>query len=143
MEINKEQVAELLFQTLETEIGGVLVYETALRCVVNDDLKEEWEKYLEQTHRRVQIVQGLVEQFGLDPNNEPVCFLPDQIVTHRSSSDAAGPVIYLSGCRPPSLAFARRYVLPDAQFGLHRPTRPASPVLPLHSLSAGFTNERT
>jgi len=46
MASNKEQVAELLYQALETEKGGVLVYETALRCVVNDELKEEWEKYL-------------------------------------------------------------------------------------------------
>src|SRR6266545_3516436 len=70
METNKEHVAELLFQARETEKRGVLVYETALRCVVNDDLKEEWEKYLEQTQRHVQIVHGLVEQFGLDPDTE-------------------------------------------------------------------------
>src|SRR4030095_12229143 len=70
MASNKEQVAELLYQALETEKGGVLVYETALRCVVNDDLKEEWEKYLEQTQTHVQIVEGLFEQFGLDPNTE-------------------------------------------------------------------------
>jgi hypothetical protein len=28
-----EQVRELLYQALETEVGGVQVYETALRCV--------------------------------------------------------------------------------------------------------------
>ena len=70
MASNKEQVAELLYQALETEKGGVLVYETALRCVVNDELKEEWEKYLEQTQTHVQIVEGLFEQFGLDPETE-------------------------------------------------------------------------
>src|ERR1041385_5735490 len=36
-----EQVRELLYQAYETEIGGVDVYTTALRCVENDDLKEE------------------------------------------------------------------------------------------------------
>ena len=70
MASNKEQVAELLYQALETEQGGVLVYETALRCVVNDELKEEWEKYLEQTQTHVQIVEGLFEQLGLDPETE-------------------------------------------------------------------------
>ena len=42
-----EQVRELLYQALETEVGGVDVYTTALRCVENDDLKEEWEEYLD------------------------------------------------------------------------------------------------
>jgi ferritin-like metal-binding protein YciE len=70
MASNKEQVAELLYQALETEKGGVLVYETALRCVVNDELREEWEKYLEQTQTHVQIVEGLFEHFGLDPDTE-------------------------------------------------------------------------
>jgi hypothetical protein len=41
-----EEVRELLYQALETELGGVQVYQTALRCVVNADLKKEWEEYL-------------------------------------------------------------------------------------------------
>lgn len=45
--MKKEQLNELLFQALETELGGVQVYTTALRCVENEELKEEWEKYLE------------------------------------------------------------------------------------------------
>ena len=47
--MKREQLNELLYQALETEAGGVQVYETAIRCAVNEDLKEEWEKYLEQT----------------------------------------------------------------------------------------------
>ena len=39
-----EQVRELLYQALETEIGGVQIYTTALRCAENEDLKEEWEE---------------------------------------------------------------------------------------------------
>ena len=49
----EEEVRELLYQALETELGGVQVYQTALRCAVNDDLKKEWEEYLEQTHNHV------------------------------------------------------------------------------------------
>lgn len=68
--MNKEQIAELLYQALETEKGGVEIYETAVRCAVNEDLKEEWEKYLEQTEHHVEIVEGLFETFGLDPETD-------------------------------------------------------------------------
>ena len=47
--MKKEQLNELLYQSLETEARGVQVYETAIRCAVNKDPKEEWQKYLEQT----------------------------------------------------------------------------------------------
>jgi hypothetical protein len=36
-----EQLNELLLQALETEMGGVKVYQAALNCVVNEDLKNE------------------------------------------------------------------------------------------------------
>jgi rubrerythrin len=65
-----EQVRELLYQALETEIGGVDVYTTALRCVENDDLKEEWDKYLEQTKTHVTIMDDTLRKLGLDPNEE-------------------------------------------------------------------------
>ena len=65
-----EQVRELLYQALETEIGGVNVYTTALRCVENDDLKEEWDKYLEQTKTHVTVMEDTLRKLGLDPNEE-------------------------------------------------------------------------
>jgi rubrerythrin len=65
-----EQVRELLYQALETELGGVEVYTNALQCVENDELKEEWEKYLEQTQNHVQIMQDVLIKLGLDPNEE-------------------------------------------------------------------------
>ena len=65
-----EQVRELLYQAYETELGGVDVYTTALRCVENDDLREEWDKYLEQTKTHVTIVEDVLKKFGLDPNEE-------------------------------------------------------------------------
>jgi len=61
---------DLLYQALETEKGGVQVYSTALRCAVNPDLKEEWNKYLEQTKTHVQVVTDILRQLGLDPNTE-------------------------------------------------------------------------
>lgn len=65
-----EQLNELIYQMLETERGGIQVYETALRCVVNDELKEEWEEYLEQTKNHERIVLELMEKLGLDPDQE-------------------------------------------------------------------------
>ena len=32
-----EQVRELLYQALETELGGVQVYTTAVQCAENED----------------------------------------------------------------------------------------------------------
>ena len=65
----KAQLTELLQQMLETELGGVSVYETALGCVVNGDLEKEWEEYLEQTKRHVEILQSLFETLGV-PDKE-------------------------------------------------------------------------
>jgi len=68
--MNKPQIDELLYQALETELGGVEVYKTAIECAENDDLKEEWEKYGRQTKQHVRIVQSLLEELGLDPEKE-------------------------------------------------------------------------
>jgi rubrerythrin len=65
-----EQLHQLLYEALETEMGGVQVYETAIRCAVNEDLKEEWEEYHEQTQKHEQIVRDLFGKLGLDPEKE-------------------------------------------------------------------------
>lgn len=68
--MNKDQVNDLLYQMLETEIGGVEVYRTAVRCAINDDLRKEWKKYLDQTENHVRVVRGILDAFGLDPEAE-------------------------------------------------------------------------
>ena len=68
--MKNEQLHELLYQALETEVGGVLVYTTALECAVNEDLNEEWQKYLDQTRVHVKIVQDVLTQLGLDTDTE-------------------------------------------------------------------------
>ena len=68
--MKEEQLNELLYQALETELGGVQIYEAAVRCAINDELKEEWEEYLEQTRTHVQIVQDIFSKLGLDPETE-------------------------------------------------------------------------
>jgi hypothetical protein len=61
---------DLLYQALETEKGGVQIYSTALRCAVNQELKEEWNKYLEQTKTHVQVVTEILRALNLDPDTE-------------------------------------------------------------------------
>jgi ferritin-like metal-binding protein YciE len=61
---------DLLYQALETEKGGVQVYATALRCAINQDLRDEWNKYLEQTKNHVQIVTEILTALELDPDAE-------------------------------------------------------------------------
>ena len=61
---------DLLYQALETEKGGVQIYTTALRLAINKDLREEWNKYLEQTKNHVQVVSDILIGLGLDPDAE-------------------------------------------------------------------------
>lgn len=68
--MNEEQVHNLLYEALETEAGGMQVYSKALECVIHEDLKEEWEKYLEQTTTHHQTLLQAFEELGLDPEKE-------------------------------------------------------------------------
>lgn len=78
-----EQLKELLRQALEHERGGVLVYKTALECVVNAELRDEWSKYLDQTENHVAILTQVFKSLGLDPNERsPGC----EIVHHNGKS---------------------------------------------------------
>jgi hypothetical protein len=68
--MKKNQLNELVYQMLETEMGGVEIYRTAIRCAINDDLKKEWQKYLGQTENHVEVVRDLMGELGLDPSIE-------------------------------------------------------------------------
>ena len=77
------QLKELMLQSLEHEKGGVLVYKTALECVIDDSLRQEWEKYLAQTHTHVQELAKICELLGIDPQEQtPGC----KIVQHTGKS---------------------------------------------------------
>lgn len=67
---NAAQIEELLYQALETEIGGLKIYETAVNCAVNEDLKQEWQDYLEETRTHRRVLLTVFEQLGLDPERE-------------------------------------------------------------------------
>jgi hypothetical protein len=63
-----DQLNDLLLQMMETELGGEQVYRAALRCAINADLKEEWLNYLDETLMHQDIVRGLCDVVGLDPD---------------------------------------------------------------------------
>ena len=65
-----KELKELLLQSLEHERGGVKVYETALKCVQNDDLKEEFEKYHQETEHHVQILEEVFAAMKLDTEEQ-------------------------------------------------------------------------
>jgi ferritin-like metal-binding protein YciE len=78
-----EQIEDLLYQALETELGGEKVYEAALRCAQNSDLKEEWQKYMDETREHQRIVLQVFDALGLDANRE----MPGrQVVRHIGES---------------------------------------------------------
>jgi hypothetical protein len=65
-----EQVEELVLQSLEHELGGIKVYETALQCATHPELKKEWKSYLEETQTHVTTLQGVCEALGIDVKRE-------------------------------------------------------------------------
>ena len=65
-----KQVAELMLQYLEHELGGVKIYKTAVACAVNGDLKDEWEKYLAQTETHVTALEEICSALDIDKAQE-------------------------------------------------------------------------
>ena len=77
------QLNELLLQSLEHERGGVKIYETALKCVINTELREDWEEYLEQTRNHVKVLTALCTKLGLKSDQDTP---GQQIVRHVGAS---------------------------------------------------------
>ncbi|MEX2122388.1 MAG: hypothetical protein WD795_00715 [Woeseia sp.] len=96
--INNEQLQELILQSLEHERGGVQVYETALTCATDEDLREEWRKYLDQTRNHVQILQKICRVLQIDaeaesPGKQVVRHLGEALVqAMRLAKESGNPV---------------------------------------------------
>ena len=103
----KSAVENLLYEALETEIGGVQVYTNAIGCARNADLKKEWQKYLEQTKRHEEILRNVFETLGLDtemerPGRQVVRHIGQSLVQAmqiaRQKGDAAAAEIVAAEC---------------------------------------------
>lgn len=78
-----QRLQELLYEALETEAGGIHIYEAALECVRNEDLRKEWQEYLEETRAHHEVLLGVFEDLGLDPGaRTPGC----EVVSHLGAS---------------------------------------------------------
>jgi len=64
--MDRQTLKELILQSLEHERGGVNVYSAAIDAAMNEDLREEWSKYLKQTRRHVQILESVCKKFEID-----------------------------------------------------------------------------
>jgi hypothetical protein len=64
------QLKELVLQSLEHERGGVLIYETALDCVINPELRDEWQRYLQQTKSHVTALEKICDGLSVDPEEQ-------------------------------------------------------------------------
>jgi rubrerythrin len=109
--MHRDQLKELILQSLEHERGGVDVYEAAVNAAVNEELREEWTEYLDQTRKHVQILERICRKFEIDPE-EPspgrkiVHDLGAALVTAMTEAQRAGnPVAaQLVACECVSLA---------------------------------------
>jgi rubrerythrin len=68
--MDDKQIKELMLQSLEHEKGGVLVYEAALKCARNKELRAEWARYHSETEEHVRILVGACEALGLNPEEQ-------------------------------------------------------------------------
>ena len=88
------KLVELLQQMLETELGGVKVYQTALECARNPQLRKEWTEYLQQTQKHVKIMNDLLAKLGIGPAETPgslvVRFIGQSLVNAMNRARAGG-----------------------------------------------------
>jgi hypothetical protein len=98
--VDKDQLHALLYEALETEKGGVLVYETGLQCAINDDLHEEWRKYLDQTRNHVTVLINVLKKLGLNPDQET----PGRNVVHHSGESLVNTMLIAATAGKPDAA---------------------------------------
>jgi hypothetical protein len=88
-------VVTLLYQLLETEMGGVQIYRTAIQCAIHPDLRAEWTKYLAETERHVVVARAVLIEAGLDPDAETparlVCRHKAEGLVHAMLEALGGP----------------------------------------------------
>ena len=77
------QVHELLLQALETERGGIKVYTAAIQAAQNEDLRTEWEEYLDETRTHEQVLTNVFAELGMDTEESSP---GREVVAHQGAS---------------------------------------------------------
>lgn len=93
--LNRPQLEELLLQALQTEIGGISLYEAAVECAVDPELASEWQDYLAETRRHRQVLEQALTALEIDasrmtPGREVVAFIGESLVHAVRKAQAAG-----------------------------------------------------
>jgi rubrerythrin len=91
-----KQLNELLLQSLEHERGGVKIYQAAIDCALDEKLKEELEKYLEETEKHVTMLSEVMETMGIDvemqtPGRQVVAHLGRSLLEAITMAAKSGP----------------------------------------------------
>ncbi len=68
--MDRQAMHELLYQMLETELGGEKLYEAAIEAAVDDDLRDEWQDYLDETRTHQALLGKVFATAGLDPDQD-------------------------------------------------------------------------
>jgi hypothetical protein len=94
--MKQAQVTELVLQSLEHEKGGIQVYETALQCAINEDLREEWGKYLDETRHHVEVLTKTCQAMDIDleqitPGCQVIRHMGESLVTAMEMALKSGP----------------------------------------------------
>jgi rubrerythrin len=79
MPVVEEPLHELLLQALETELAGIEVYGAAIASALDPQLREDWQRYAEQTRRHAALLEAAVRACGLKPGEKT----PARRVVHQ------------------------------------------------------------
>jgi hypothetical protein len=105
--VKMPKLKELILQSLAHERGGVKIYQTALTCALNEDLQDEWQRYLQQTQNHVRILTKVCTALDLDPEEHSTgsrilqmlgTALVNAIEEARSAGDAGAAQIIACEC---------------------------------------------
>jgi rubrerythrin len=96
MTIANDRLHDLLCQAVETERGGIQVYEAAIRCAVHEELRDEWQAYLEQTREHERVLLDTMRKTGFDaeaqtPGRAPVRLIGEALVAAIEQAATSAP----------------------------------------------------
>ena len=94
---DQAQVHELLLQALETERGGIQVYTAAIKAAQNEDLKKEFQEYLEETRTHEEILTRVFQQLGMDTEEQSPGRM---VVAHQGQSLVAAIEMAIENAEP-------------------------------------------
>lgn len=93
--MKKEQLKDLILQSLEHEHCGVAIYEAAIACAANADLKAEWQSYLDQTEGHVAALEKICAALDINSaerteGRKVVRFVGESLVKAMAIAKATG-----------------------------------------------------